>query len=179
MGLDISKMLTPSKAPFYDIVPGNVATSLRSMVLPITFGMKDNYRTEYIKFEVADFDSSYRAILGRPALAKFMVVPHYVYLLLKMPGKTCVLTLRGDLTKSYDCDQEAIKYSRTSHVPELSAETLAATLKLTNTDMEISNQQSSQSRVKPNPNDVGVKAIQLQEGDPSKTALIGGCLGEK
>jgi hypothetical protein len=38
--------------------------------------MKDNYRTEYIKFEVADFDSSYHAILGRPALAKFMVMPH-------------------------------------------------------------------------------------------------------
>jgi hypothetical protein len=66
--------------------------------------MKDNYRTEYIKFEVADFDSSYHAILGRLALAKFMAVPHYVYLLLKMPGKTGILTLRGDLKKSYDCD---------------------------------------------------------------------------
>jgi hypothetical protein len=54
------------------------------VVLPVTFGTKDNYRTKYIKFEMADFDSSYHAILGRPALAKFMVVPHYVYLLLKM-----------------------------------------------------------------------------------------------
>jgi hypothetical protein len=75
MGLDISKMLTPSKAPFYDIVPGNAATQLGSVVLPVTFEIKDNYRTEYIKFEVADFDSSNHAILGRPALAKFMVVP--------------------------------------------------------------------------------------------------------
>jgi hypothetical protein len=50
--------------------------------------MKDNYRTKYIKFEVVDFDSSYHAILSRPALAKFMAVPHYVYLLLKMPAKT-------------------------------------------------------------------------------------------
>jgi hypothetical protein len=39
MGLRISKMLTPSRAPFYGIVPG-------SMVLPVTFGMKDNYHTE-------------------------------------------------------------------------------------------------------------------------------------
>jgi hypothetical protein len=61
--------------------------------------MKDNYRTEYIKFEVADFDSSYHAILGRSALAKFMALSHYVYLLLKMPGKIGVLTLRGDLKK--------------------------------------------------------------------------------
>jgi hypothetical protein len=79
-----------------------MATPLGSMVLPVTFGTKNNYRTEYIKFEVADFDSSYHAILGRPALAKFMVVPHYVYLLLKMPRKTVVLTFRGDLKKSYD-----------------------------------------------------------------------------
>jgi hypothetical protein len=38
--------------------------------------MRENYRTEFIKFEVANFESSYHAILGRPALAKFMVVPH-------------------------------------------------------------------------------------------------------
>jgi hypothetical protein len=104
MGLDISKMLTPSRAPFYSIVPRNVATLLGSMVLPVTFGTKDNYCTEYIKFEVADFDSSYHAILGRPALAMFMAVPHCIYLLLKMPGKTRILTFCGDLKKSYDCD---------------------------------------------------------------------------
>jgi hypothetical protein len=34
MGLDISKMLTPSRAPFYAIISGNVATPLGSMVLP-------------------------------------------------------------------------------------------------------------------------------------------------
>jgi hypothetical protein len=70
----------------------------------VTFCTKDNYRTEYIKFEVVDFDSSYHAILSRQALAKFMAVPHYVYLLLKMPDKIGVLTLRGDLKKSYDYD---------------------------------------------------------------------------
>jgi hypothetical protein len=172
-------MLTPSKTPFYGIVPGNVATPLGSVVVPVTFGMKDNYRTEYIKFEVADFDSSYHAILGRPALAKFMAVPHYAYLLLKMPGKIGVLTLCGDLKKSYDCDQEVIEYATTSHVLEPFAEVFEAALKLTNTEMVISNQRPSQSRVKPNPSDIGIKAIQLQEGDPSKTALIGGGLGDK
>lgn len=55
-------------------------------MLPVTFGSLDNYRTEFIKFEVADFDSSYHAIFGRPVLAKFMAVPHYPYLLLKMLG---------------------------------------------------------------------------------------------
>jgi hypothetical protein len=45
MGLDIFKMLTPSKAPFHGIVLGNVATPLGSVVLPVTFGTKDNHRT--------------------------------------------------------------------------------------------------------------------------------------
>jgi hypothetical protein len=88
MGLDITKMLTPSKASFYGIVPENKATPLSLVVLSVTIGTKDNYLTEYVKFEVADFESSYHAILGRSALAKFMTVPHYVYFLLNMPGKT-------------------------------------------------------------------------------------------
>jgi hypothetical protein len=45
--------------------------------------------------------------------------------------------------------------------------------------MEISSQRPSQSRVKPNPSDIGIKAIQLQDGNPSKTALIGGDLSNK
>jgi hypothetical protein len=86
MGLDFSDMLVPSKSPFYGIVPGNTAHPLGMVVLPVTFGTRENYRTEFIKFEVANFESSYHAILGCPALNIFMVVPHYVYLLLKMPG---------------------------------------------------------------------------------------------
>jgi hypothetical protein len=58
-------------------------------------------------------------------------------------------------------------------------EVLVAAQKLTDSEMEISSQRPSQSRVKPNPSNVGIKAIQLQEGNPSKTALIGGDLGEK
>ena len=73
MGLDIFDKLKPSKAPFYGIVPGNASLLVGTVVLPVTFGTPDNYRTELIKFEVADFEFSYHAILGRPALAKFMV----------------------------------------------------------------------------------------------------------
>ena len=57
MGLDISDKLKPSKVPFYGTVPGTI-------VLPVAFGTPDNYRMEVIKFEVADFESSYHAILG-------------------------------------------------------------------------------------------------------------------
>jgi hypothetical protein len=93
MGLDFMDMLVPTKSPFYGIVPGNAAHPLGMVVLLVTFGTRENYRTEFIKFEVANFESSYDAILDCLALAKFMVVLHYVYLLLKMPGQSGVLTL--------------------------------------------------------------------------------------
>jgi hypothetical protein len=76
MKLDITHMLTKSTSPFYDIVPGNAAIPLGSVVLQVTFGETgENYRTEYIKIKVADFETSYHAVLGRPAIAKFMAVP--------------------------------------------------------------------------------------------------------
>jgi hypothetical protein len=104
MKLDITHMLTKSTSPFYDIVPGNAAIPLGSVVLPVTFGeTRENYCTEYIKFEVADFETSYHAILGRPAITKFMTVPHYTYLVLKMPSPAGVLSLQGDLKISFDC----------------------------------------------------------------------------
>jgi hypothetical protein len=74
MGLDFTDMLVPRKSPFYDIVPGNAAHPLGMVVLPITFGTRENYRTNFIKFEVANFESSYHAILGRPALASLSEV---------------------------------------------------------------------------------------------------------
>jgi hypothetical protein len=74
MGLDFTDMLVPSKSPFYGIVPGNAVHPFGTVVLPVTFGTRKNYRTEFIKFEVANFESSYHAILGRPALAKFIAV---------------------------------------------------------------------------------------------------------
>jgi hypothetical protein len=64
---------------------------------------RENYNTEYIKFEVTDFETSYNAILGRPAIAKFMVVPHYTYLVLKMPSPAVVLPLQEGLKISIDC----------------------------------------------------------------------------
>jgi hypothetical protein len=143
IGLDISKMLTPSRAPFFGIVLGNVATLLGSVVLPVTLGTKDNYRTEYIKFEVTDFEvvipryprqTSIDQIHGRASLC---------LLTTQDAGKIGVLTFRGNLKKSYNCDQEAIEYAVTSRVPEPSAEVFAAAQKLTDSAMEISNQSPS------------------------------------
>ena len=70
MGLNYMSLLTPSKAPFYGIISGNSSTPIGLVTLPVTFGTEQNFWTEHIKLEVADFKSTYHAILGRPALAK-------------------------------------------------------------------------------------------------------------
>jgi hypothetical protein len=72
-----------------------------------------------------------------------------------------------------------IEYSTTSRLPEHFTKVFTAAQNLTDSEMDISNQMPSQSRVKPNPSIVGFKAIQLQEGNSSKTALIGGGLSDK
>jgi hypothetical protein len=82
MGLSRS-LLRTSWAPFHGIVPGAAATPVGQISLPITFGTRENFWTETIQFEVADFETAYNAFLGRLALTKFMAIPHYAYLVLK------------------------------------------------------------------------------------------------
>ena len=85
MGFDMTK-LDPSDQAFYGIILGAGSTPVGKVTLPVTFGTRDNYHTESIIFEVVPFETSYHAILGRPALAKFMAIPNHTYLLLKMPA---------------------------------------------------------------------------------------------
>jgi hypothetical protein len=68
--------------------------------LEVLFGKKGNSRREPIWFEVADISSPYHALLGRPALAKFMAVPHYTYLKMKLPGPRGVITVSGCFKRS-------------------------------------------------------------------------------
>jgi hypothetical protein len=179
MKLDITHMLTKSTSPFYGIVPRNAAIPLGSVVLPVTFGeIRENYRTEYIKFEVADFKTSYHAILGRPAMAKFMAVPHYTYLVLKMPSPAGVLSLQGDLKISFDCDTEAVELAATNQVPNAMMEIYAASKKLAPSELDIP--EKSDKANKPQPSEeVPVKAIDLGTGDSSKTTMIGAGLDPK
>ena len=61
-------------------------TPIGQVHLPVTFGERKNYRTELIDFDVAHILLSYNAILGFPALAKFIAMTHHGYNVLKMPG---------------------------------------------------------------------------------------------
>jgi hypothetical protein len=79
MGLDFAGLITLTGIPFYGIVPGKAAMPLGQITLPVTFGTQANYQTEFIQFEVMNFEASYHAILRRLALTKFMAIPHYLW----------------------------------------------------------------------------------------------------
>jgi hypothetical protein len=83
IGLD---QLQPSMTPFHGVAPGKREQPLGQIDLPVWFGTPDNYRKETLTFEVVGFRGAYHAILGRPCYAKFMAVPNYTYLKMKMPG---------------------------------------------------------------------------------------------
>jgi hypothetical protein len=149
------------------------------VVLPVTFGeTRKNYHTEYIKVEVADFETSYHAIVGRPAIAKFMVVPHYTYLVLKMPSPAGVLSLQSDLKISFDCDTKAVELVATNHVPNAMLEIYTASKKLAPTKLEIPEKTDTANKPQPS-EEVQVKAIDLGTVDNSKTTMIGAGLDPK
>jgi hypothetical protein len=77
--------LTESDTSFFGIVPTEGEYPLGHIYMLITFETPENYRTEFLRIEVASFDCRYNAIIGRPGLAKFMAIPHYSYMILKMP----------------------------------------------------------------------------------------------
>jgi hypothetical protein len=116
--------------------------------------------TEYVKFEVTDFETSYHAILGRPAIAKFIAVPHYTYLVLKMPRPVGVLSLQGDLKISFDCDTEVVELAGTNQVPNAMMEIYDMSKKLAPSELDIP--QKSDKANKPQPaEEVLVKTIDL------------------
>jgi hypothetical protein len=50
-------------------------------------------------------------VLRRPCYAKFMVVPNYTYLKLKMPGPNGVITVGSTYRHAYECDVECVEYA--------------------------------------------------------------------
>jgi hypothetical protein len=93
-------------------MPGSANYSLGQIALNVCFGNRQNYRREKLDFEVMDWPSQYHAILGRPAFSRFMAVPHYTYLVLKMPGPKGIITVKGSFKLSDLCDREFHKMAQ-------------------------------------------------------------------
>jgi hypothetical protein len=108
--IDLS-LIQAGAAPFHGIIPEKRVQPLGQLDLPICFGTPSNFRKETLTFEVVGFRGTYHAVLGRPCYAKFMAVPNYTYLKLKMPGPNGVITVGSTYRHTYECDVECVEYA--------------------------------------------------------------------
>jgi hypothetical protein len=106
------EFLKPTDYSFHGIVPGSANYPLGRIALNVCFGNRQNYRSEKLDFEVMDWPSQYHAILERPLFSRFMAVPHYTYLVLKMPGPNGIITVKGSFEVSDLCDKEFHKMAQ-------------------------------------------------------------------
>jgi hypothetical protein len=110
LGIDLS-IIRVGAAPLHGIVPGKRVLPLGQLDLLVCFGTPSNFRKETLTFEVVGFRGTYHAVLGRPCYAKFMVVPIYTYLKLKMPGPHRTITIGSTYRHAYECDMECVEYA--------------------------------------------------------------------
>ncbi|XP_066341421.1 uncharacterized protein [Miscanthus floridulus] len=66
---------------------------------------------ETLTFEVVGFHGTYHAILGCPCYMKFMAVPNYTYLKLKMPGPRGVIIVDTSFQRAYECEVECCEHT--------------------------------------------------------------------
>jgi hypothetical protein len=97
--------------PFQGVAPGKRVQPLGQIDLPIWFGTPDNYRKQTLTFEMVGFRGAYHAIIGRPCYAKFMAVPNYTYLKMKMPRPNGIITVGSSIKHAFDCDVECVEHT--------------------------------------------------------------------
>ena len=59
------------------------------------------------------FHRTYHAILGHPCYVKFMAVPNYTYLKMKMLGPCGVITIGTSFQHTYECEVECYEHATT------------------------------------------------------------------
>jgi hypothetical protein len=77
--------------------------------LLITFRDVSNYHTKTLTFVVADFSRPYHIILGRRCYVKFMAIPSYAYLKVKISGPADIITVEYKAQRALDCEQKSIE----------------------------------------------------------------------
>jgi hypothetical protein len=106
------EFLKPIDCSFHGIVLGSANYLFGQIALNVCFSNCQNYRKEKPDFEVMDWPSQYHAILGRPVFLRFMVVPHYMYPVLKMSGPRGIITVKGSFELLDLCDKEFHKMAQ-------------------------------------------------------------------
>ena len=157
--------LRPVNSPFHGVIPGTQAHPLGQIDLPVTFGNRANFCSEVLTFEVVDFPGSYHTILGQPCYAKFMVIPNYTYLKLKMLGPNGVFTMSSAFSHAFTCDCEHFELTtvviNSSELPRLGESSTPA--------VPDCNEPTSSSAFHPTEE---TKVVGIDPSDPTKTVRI-------
>jgi hypothetical protein len=168
------KDLTELDTPFFGIVPTEGEYPLGHIYRPVTFGTPENYITEFLRSEVARFDCGYNAIISRPGLAKFMAIPHYSYMILKMPRPQGIITVHADFQGIAECFRGAIQAALTAGPP--TAPLAQADTKLEEGLTIPTNEAQAVTSIRPIEE---TKRINLGFADERKTAIISSSLDDK
>src|SRR5436190_23805438 len=102
---------------------------------------------------------------GDQPLAKFMAVPHYTYMMMKLPGPNGIISLRGDVRRSHNCDPESCTLAENiqAKVERDSIQHVAAALQ---EEGDIPAKKAAKSGINANQD---VKKIMLNPTDPTKS----------
>jgi hypothetical protein len=118
--------------PFHGVAPGKHVQPLEQIDLPVWFGTPANLRKETLTFDVVGFRGANHTILGRPCYAKFMEVPNYTYLKMKMSGPNGVITVGSLIEHAFDCDVVCVEHAEALALDEA---LVASMEKLVNEDL--------------------------------------------
>jgi hypothetical protein len=91
--------------------PVSASCPLGNLICPSASELPPTSERKTITFEVVGFRGTYHAVLGRPCYAKFMDVPNYTYLKLKMSGPNGTITVGSTYRHAYECDVECMEYA--------------------------------------------------------------------
>jgi hypothetical protein len=83
---------------------------------------------------------AYHAILGRTCYAKFMVVPNYTYLKMKMSGAKGIITVGSSIEHAFGCAVECVEHDEALALDEA---LVASTEKLVNEDLDSATKHAS------------------------------------
>ena len=102
MGLT-DKNLKMSNTVFHGVVLGKSAYPVGKIELEVAFGDEHDSRAEKLTFEVVKIKSPYHALFGWSDYDKFMAMPYYVYLQLKLLGHKGTITVHGSRKIALEC----------------------------------------------------------------------------
>ncbi|XP_066341961.1 uncharacterized protein [Miscanthus floridulus] len=133
---------------FWGIITRKASLPLVQITLPVQFSTAKHFYVDYINFLVADFNTAYHAILGRPALAKFMAVLHYAYLVLKMPMEQGVLSLHANLNITYSYRKESFALAEATDISIRLQDCLMTSQQISPEELEIPTMEAARASTK-------------------------------